>query len=77
MLIHCGLSLIVDFVTFKGPVDSVDGIDESQEEMWEHVIEWSHSIEVDYKPGDGKAVLTKVYYPFDPEVHIYLTFYGR
>ena len=37
--------------------------------MWKHVIEWSHSIEVDYKPEDGKAVLAKVYFPFDPKVH--------
>ena len=38
--------------------------------MWKHVVDWSHSIEVDYKPDDQKAVLAKVYFPFNPEVCI-------
>ena len=58
---HFVLGLIVDFVTFKGHED--------QQPMWKHVIDWSHSIEVNYKPDDGKAILSKVYFPFDPKVH--------
>ena len=38
--------------------------------MWKHVINWSHSIEVDYKPNEEEAVLAKVYFPFDPKVSL-------
>lgn len=36
--------------------------------MWSHVIKWSHGVEIVYEAKDGKRILTKAYFPFDPEV---------
>lgn len=47
---------------------SFDSVAYSQ--MWNHILQWSHAIEVDYKPPEGKSILTKVYFPFDPKVHV-------
>ena len=41
---------------------------DTEDEMWQHVSRWSHSMEVDYRTKDGKNILTKAYFPFDPKV---------
>lgn len=41
---------------------------DTKDEMWQHVTRWSHSMEVDYRTKDGKNILTKAYFPFDPKV---------
>ena len=43
-------------------------------EVWEHVIEWTRSIEIKYRSKeDDPGILTRVYFPFDPAVSILTT----
>lgn len=46
-------------------------IDDPMEIMWLHFKRWSHSIEVNYTRDKGKPVLTKVYFPYDPNVRLH------
>ena len=34
----------------------------------DYVKNWSHSVEVEYMTTDGTRILTKAYFPFNPEV---------
>ena len=36
--------------------------------MWQHLSNWSRSIEVNYVTKDNKELLTRVYFPFNPSV---------
>ena len=37
---------------------------------WEHCKRWSRSVEVFYKNMDGDKVLTKVHFPYNPDVSV-------
>ena len=37
-------------------------------EAWNFCKRWSKSVEVNYKNMDGHKVLTKIYFPFNPDV---------
>ena len=42
---------------------------DTKESMWDYVTKWSHSVEVECKTTEGCLILTKAYFPFDPEVN--------
>ena len=39
-------------------------------EVWDYCKRWSRSVEVFYKNMDGDKVLTKVLFPFNPDVSV-------
>ena len=49
------------------------------QKMMDYVKDWSHSVEVEYMTTDGTHILTKAYFPFNPEVVslqiLFVTFY--
>ena len=54
------------FLTAK-PKERFEGYEKGLD-MWTHVTNWSRSIEVNYFTKEGKEILTRVYFPYDPAV---------
>ena len=56
--------------TFCGCMFAVE-IDKKEtkfQEMWKDIEPWSRCIEVVYQTEEQKEILTRVYFPYDPEV---------
>ena len=44
-------------------------------EVWDHVNEWTRSIEIKYQSKeDDPGILTRVYFSFDPAVSIKISY---
>ena len=61
----CGCILTVEF---DEQVEAKDDRAASLQAMWQDVKMWSRSIEVIYHTEEQKEILTRVYFPFDPQV---------
>ena len=46
--------------------------DDDMVNLWKHVSDSSRSIEINYETKDNKEILTRVYFPFDPSVSIWI-----
>ena len=42
--------------------------DDSMNNMWSHVSDFSRTIEINYVTQNQEEILTRLYFPFDPSV---------